>query len=148
MQILIPLAQAADAPSGGFAVWDLLFIGILVAALYFLLLRPQQRRAREHRNLISSLSRGDEVVSGGGVIGRIVEVQDDFVLVEIAEKMRIRVQRGAITAALPKGTIRSIDESARGAEKGRNKKKRRGQDKVGDEQDQAEECQEEKKEDD
>lgn len=135
MQLLIPAAQAAEAaPGGGFPI-DLLIIVALFAALYFLILRPQQKRAREHRELVSGLSRGDEVVTSGGMLGRIVEVQSDFLLVEVTAGVQIRLQRAAVSAALPKGTLKNLDEPATGGKKGKGRGKRR--DREDDEDDEA-----------
>ena len=81
---------------------------IFVAVFYFLLIRPQQKRAKEQRELISSLSQGDEVVTNGGVLGTINKMSDDFVVLTIAENVNITLQKGSIGKTLPKGTIESI----------------------------------------
>jgi preprotein translocase subunit YajC len=75
--------------------------------MYFLLFRPQMKRAKEHRELVAKLQKGDEVITSGGLAGRIEELGDSFVTVEIADKVSIKVQRGAVTAVLPKGTLKS-----------------------------------------
>ena len=98
----------AQAGGAGPGAGDFLFIIILFAVFYFLLIRPQQKRAKEHRNMVEALAKGDEVVTQGGVLGRIREVGDAFVTVEIAEGTEIRVQRSAVGALMPKGTIKSI----------------------------------------
>lgn len=79
---------------------------ILFIVFYFLLIRPQQKRAKEHRQMVAALAKGDEVVTGGGLIGRITELGDNFVEVEVAENVRIRVQRQMLTGVLPKGTLK------------------------------------------
>lgn len=100
-------AQASPgAPGGGpLPVW-LLMAGIL-AMFYFMLIRPQQKRAREHQALISKLAAGDEVVTSGGLLGRVADVGDTFVTLEIADGVRIKVQKVQITQLVPKGTLKS-----------------------------------------
>jgi preprotein translocase subunit YajC len=80
---------------------------VFVAIFYFLLIRPQQKKAKDHQNMVSKLSAGDEVVSSGGILGRIVEVSDAFVTLEVAEGVRLKVQKGQITSLMPKGTLKS-----------------------------------------
>jgi len=70
--------------------------------------RPQSKRAKEHKNLVSGLSKGDEVITNGGIAGKISKVSDDFIRVEIAEGVEIKIQKVAISTALPKGTLKSI----------------------------------------
>jgi preprotein translocase subunit YajC len=100
-------AQASPgAPGGGpLPVW-LLMAGIL-AMFYFMLIRPQQKRAREHQALISKLAAGDEVVTSGGLLGRVADVGDTFVTLEIADGVRVKVQKVQITQLVPKGTLKS-----------------------------------------
>jgi preprotein translocase subunit YajC len=80
---------------------------IIFVVFWFLLLRPQMKRAKEHRELLAKLQKGDEVITSGGLAGRIEDLGESFVTVEIAEKVSIKVQRGAVTAVLPKGTLKS-----------------------------------------
>lgn len=93
------------APGGGF---DLILIVVMLVVFYFLLIRPQQKRAKEHRELVNALSKGDEVMTSGGILGRITKVTDDYVSVEIADNLEIKLQKGSVQATLPKGTIKSI----------------------------------------
>ena len=83
-------------------------MGGFVLLFYFLLWRPQSKRAKEHKNLLAGLSKGDEVVTNGGVIGRISKLTDDFVVLEISDNVEIKLQRMAVASALPKGTIKGI----------------------------------------
>ena len=109
VNFLIPaaLAQAGDAPRGGeMGLMNLLFPIILIAAFYFLLIRPQTKRAKEHKQMVDALKKGDEVVSGGGVLGRITEVGENFVQVEIAENVQIRIQKQSVSSLMPKGTYK------------------------------------------
>lgn len=99
-------AQAAAAPPGG-AMGQLLILGVFVVVFYFLLIRPQQKRQKEHQAMLAKLSSGDEVATAGGILGKVVEVGDAFVTLEIADGVRIKVQRGQITSLVPKGTYKS-----------------------------------------
>lgn len=98
-------AQAAQpAPSP----WTMPIMLILFfAVFYFFVIRPQSKRAKEHRAMLSALARGDEVVTAGGIVGRVDSLGDAFVTVEVAEGTRIRLQKHAITAVLPKGTLKA-----------------------------------------
>ncbi|MEX0740460.1 MAG: preprotein translocase subunit YajC [Pseudohongiella sp.] len=109
MDFLISSAYAQDAaaPAGG-AMFNLLFIGGMFLLFYLILWRPQAKRAKEHRELVGGLSKGDEVLTSGGILGRITNVTDDYISIEIAEGVEISLQKSAIAAALPKGTIKSI----------------------------------------
>ena len=82
-------------------------VGVFFVIFYFLLFRPQQKRAKEHQNLVSKLAAGDEVVTTGGLLGKVAEVGDTFVTLEIAEGVRVKVQKVQITALMPKGTLKS-----------------------------------------
>jgi preprotein translocase subunit YajC len=70
--------------------------------------RPQSKRAKEHKNLVSSLSKGDEVITNGGIAGKISKVSEDFIAMEVSEGVELKVQKVAIAASLPKGTLKSI----------------------------------------
>ena len=93
---------AAPSPIPSFVLMGVIFLG-----MYFLLFRPQMKRAKEHRELVSRLQKGDEVLTSGGMAGRIEDLGESFVTIEIADRVSIKVQRGAITAVLPKGTLKS-----------------------------------------
>ncbi|CBV41284.1 preprotein translocase subunit YajC [Halomonas elongata] len=103
------LAQdAGGAPGGGIAQIVMLVGFVLI--FYFLLWRPQAKRAKQHKKLISGLSKGDEIVIGGGMLGRITKVSEDseFLTMEIAEGTEVNVQKNAVATVLPKGTLKSI----------------------------------------
>src|SRR3990172_7279337 len=100
-------AEAA-APVQGAGIMDFLPLIVLVAVFYFFILRPQSKRAREHKAMIEAVQRGDEVVTGGGEVGSISKVYEQYVGVEIAENLVVTVQKSAIQSVLPKGTIKSI----------------------------------------
>ena len=98
---------AAAAPQGG-GFMEFLPLIALLAVFYFLILRPQQKRAKEHKALVEALQKGDEVVTIGGVLGKVTKVAEDNVAVEIADNVVVQVQKAAIQNVLPKGTIKSI----------------------------------------
>jgi preprotein translocase subunit YajC len=104
-------AQAAGqaAPGGlfGGGLGGLLFPILLIGVMYFLMIRPQMKRQKEHRGMLDKLGTGDEVINNGGVAGVVREIGDSFVSVEIADNVRVRVQKGAIANVLPKGTLKS-----------------------------------------
>ena len=97
-------AQDAAQPGGLMSFLPLIVIFII---FYFLLIRPQMKRAKEHRKLVSELAVGDEIVTNGGLLGRITKVGESFVTVELAETVQIKVQRHAVSSIMPKGTIKS-----------------------------------------
>jgi preprotein translocase subunit YajC len=99
-------AQAAAAPAGG-GLMNMIILPLMLVVFYFLLIRPQQKRAKEHQNMLSKLASGDEVVTAGGILGKVMEVSDGFVSVEIADGVRIKVQKSQITQLVPKGTYKS-----------------------------------------
>ncbi len=99
-------AQAAAATPGG-SLMGFLPLVVIFVIFYFLLIRPQTKRAKEHKAMVGGLAKGDEVVTNGGIIGRISQVGDTFVSVDIAEGVTVKVQRHAISVVLPKGTVKS-----------------------------------------
>ena len=108
MNFLIADALAETAPAaqqGGFVT--LLMMVLMFVAFYFLLIRPQQKRAKEHKAMIAALAKGDEVVTAGGLLGRVTDISDNFVVLEVAENVRVKVQRQAVQTLLPKGTLKS-----------------------------------------
>ncbi len=108
MQLLIADAYAqGGAASGGPPFADILFIVVIFVVFYFLLIRPQQKRAKEHKKMVEGLSKGDEVVTNGGLLGRITKLGDAFLTVEIADNVEVRVQRMSVAALMPKGTFKS-----------------------------------------
>jgi len=111
MSWLISTAHAADAPAaapqdGGLVSFALL--GIMFVVFYFLILRPQSKRAKEHKKLVSELTKGDEVTTNGGILGKVVKVVDEYVVVEVANGLEIKFQKQNITSTLPKGTLKNI----------------------------------------
>jgi len=108
MDFLIPSAWAQAAGGSQPNAFVLLLPLILIfVVFYFLLIRPQAKRAKEHKAMVSALAVGDEVVTSGGILGRITEVSEQFVTVEIADGVRIKVQRATVGSVLPKGTLKN-----------------------------------------
>ena len=102
------LAESAPAAQQGDPILGLLFpIGIIVL-FYFFFIRPQSKRAKEHKAMIQGLSKGDEVVTAGGVLGKVVAVGENFVTLEVAENMRVNVQKQLVGSLMPKGTIKEL----------------------------------------
>ena len=100
-------AQTAGQAAAPSPIPSFVLVGVIFLGMYFLLFRPQMKRAKEHRELVAKLQKGDEVLTGGGLAGRIEDLGESFVTIEIADRVSIKVQRGAITAVLPKGTLKS-----------------------------------------
>jgi preprotein translocase subunit YajC len=100
-------AQAAGSdPTGG--LMGLLPLILMFVVLWFLMIRPQMKRAKEHKAMVEALAKGDEVVTGGGIAGRVTEVGDSFVHVEVAANTVVAVQKQAVATVLPKGTLKSL----------------------------------------
>jgi len=113
---LLPIAYAdtvgATAGPGPLAgdggLSSILLLVAFVVIFYFLLWRPQSKRMKEQKQLISSLAVGDEVITVGGILGRITKLTDDFIMLLIATNVEITVQRSSVSASLPKGTLKSV----------------------------------------
>ncbi len=100
-------AQAAGGAGGG--IESMLLIVVMFVVLYFLMIRPQMKRAKEHKTMIDSLQKGDEVVTAGGLLGRISKLTESYVTLNIASNVEIQVQRSAVQLLLPKGTIKNVE---------------------------------------
>ena len=100
-------AQAAAPGATPSPVPSIVMMVALFGIMYFLMIRPQMKRAKEHRELTSKLAKGDEVITNGGIAGRVDELGENFISVEIAEGVKVKLQRAAIVAVLPKGTLKS-----------------------------------------
>lgn len=96
--------QAAGGGLGGLIPLILIFV-----LFYFLLIRPQTKRAKEHKQMVEALDKGDEVVTNGGILGKVVGVEDNFATLEIANGVEVKLQKNAVTAILPKGTVKSAE---------------------------------------
>ena len=96
----------AQGQGGEAGLIGLLFPILLIVAFYFLMIRPQTKRAKEHRQMVEALKKGDEVVTGGGLLGRITEVGENFVLVEMSDGVQLKVQKNSVASLMPKGTLK------------------------------------------
>lgn len=103
--VAMPATNAAQ-PGGGLPL--MVMLAVFVGFMYLAVWRPQSKRAKEHRNLITSLAKGDEVMTAGGILGRIVKMTDNYIVIAISENTEMTVQKSSIVSALPKGTIKSI----------------------------------------
>lgn len=104
-------AQAAPAAANAGLMGNLgTFVPLILmfVVMYFLMIRPQQKKAKEQRSMMDALAKGDEVVTAGGLLGKVAAVKDTYVTIEIAEKTEVVVQKHAITTLLPKGTLKSL----------------------------------------
>ncbi len=99
-------AQAASPQQGGGSF--LVMMVIFFVIFYFMLMRPQMKQAKEHKKLIDNLSKGDEVVISGGLLGRITLIDENFIVLEIASQTEVKIQKQSVTSLLPKGTIKEI----------------------------------------
>ena len=106
------LVVAQAAPAEGNALMGMLPIVLMFVILYFLMIRPQMKRQKEHRNLVAALTKGDEVVTAGGLLGKVSKVTDTYISVEIADladrPVEVLVQKNAVSTVLPKGTIKAL----------------------------------------
>jgi preprotein translocase subunit YajC len=109
MLITPAFAQGSGAPAAGGGFESLILILLMFAVLYFLMIRPQMKRAKEHKSLIEGLQKGDEVITSGGMLGRISKVSDNYVTLQVADNVEVQVQRPSVQLVLPKGTIKNIE---------------------------------------
>jgi len=102
------LAQGEAAASGGDPFLALLPLVLFAVVFYFLLIRPQAKRQKQHRQMVESLMKGDEVVTIGGIAGRIAELGDTFALLEIADGVSVKIRRVSVESVMPKGTLKDL----------------------------------------
>ena len=100
-------AQAAGGTQGG-GMESIILIVVMFAVLYFMMIRPQMKRAKEHKAMVEGLQKGDEVITAGGILGRITKVDAQYATVSVADNVEIQIQRAAIQIVLPKGTLKTI----------------------------------------
>ncbi|MBC7804366.1 MAG: preprotein translocase subunit YajC [Candidatus Parcubacteria bacterium] len=105
--LISPAYAQAPAAGGDAGLMGFLPIILMFVLLYFLMIRPQMKRAKEHRTMVDALQKGDEVITAGGLLGKITKVNDAYVTVEIAANTEVSVQKAAVQTLLPKGTIKS-----------------------------------------
>ena len=101
-------AQAPAAPGAGVGMENVLLSVLMFVVLYFLMIRPQMKRTKEHKQMTEALQKGDEVITSGGMLGRISRINENYVTLEVADNVEIQVQRPAVQLVLPKGTLKNI----------------------------------------
>lgn len=106
--MLISQAWAQGTGGGGLDLLGMLPIILMFVVLYFLMIRPQMKRAKEHKAMIEALQKGDEVVTSGGVVGRVAKLDESYVSLQVAANVEIQVQRPSVQVVLPKGTIKAL----------------------------------------
>lgn len=108
MSFFISPAYAEGAAAMDPGMFNILFLVGFGLIFYFFMWRPQAKRAKDHKNLLSSLAKGDEVITAGGIIGKVVRLSDDYVVLEVSEGTELKFQKAHVAAELPKGTIKNI----------------------------------------
>jgi preprotein translocase subunit YajC len=111
MSFLISDALAAAGPTAApqaDGTFSLIMIAAIFVLFYFMLIRPQNKKAKEHRDLISRIKKGDEIVTSGGILAKVVSIDEQYIKVSLAEGVEITVQKGAVITVLPKGTLKSL----------------------------------------
>ncbi len=112
MGFFIQDAIAAAAPATPAAQSDGTFSLVMIVAIfvlfYFMLIRPQNKRAKQHRELVSQLKKGDEIITSGGILAKVISLDDQYIKVALAEGVEMMIQRAAVTSVLPKGTLESL----------------------------------------
>jgi preprotein translocase subunit YajC len=99
-------AQAAGAASTESSLMSFLPIILMFVVLYFVMIRPQMKRQKEQKSMLDALAKGDEVITAGGIVGKVTKVTDSFVSVEVSNGVEIQIQKSAVTTLLPKGTLK------------------------------------------
>jgi preprotein translocase subunit YajC len=99
---------AATSGSQGDSMYSMVMVGVIFALFYFMLIRPQNQRQKAQRTMVAALTKGDEVVIAAGIIGKITQIDDQYIKLMIADGCEISVQRQAVTSVLPKGTLKAI----------------------------------------
>ncbi len=111
MDFLISDALAQAGPTGSSMFGSIIPFVAIIGIFYFMIIRPQMKRAKDHKNLISELAKGDEVVTNGGLFGKITQVADAFLGLELADGVEVKLQKQAVASVLPKGTIKDLDKN-------------------------------------
>ncbi|MDJ0878121.1 MAG: preprotein translocase subunit YajC [Halieaceae bacterium] len=101
-------AQAAGQPAPGGEMFQIVFLIGLFVLFYFIAIRPQRKRQKEHADMVSALEKGNEVITTSGILGKITRLEDNFVVLQVADNVELKFQRSYINAVLPKGTLKSI----------------------------------------
>ncbi len=108
MSFFISDAMAQETAAQGGILEMILPLLLMFGIFYFLLIRPQQKKSKEHKNMVEALGKGDEIITNGGLLCKITGVDENFLTCQIADEVEVKVQRHAITSVLPKGTIKNL----------------------------------------
>ncbi len=109
MSFLFPTAYAQDAAAQQPSMtYNLILFGGMFLLFYLILWRPQSKRAKEHRELVAGIGKGDEIMTSGGLLGKVTRVSEDYIAIEVADGVELKLQKSSVAAALPKGTIKEI----------------------------------------
>ena len=108
MDFFISSAQAQGAGNPQDQWFSMGFLVLLFAVFYFIAIRPQRKRQKEHAEMVGNLQKGDEVVTNSGILGKVIRIEDDYVLLQVAPNVELKFQKAAVHAVLPKGTLKSI----------------------------------------
>ncbi len=98
-------------PAAGMDIWGMLPLLLMFVVLYFIMIRPQMKRAKEHKAMVEAVQKGDEVIAAGGMLGRINKLDENYISLQIAPNVEVQVQRGSIQVVLPKGTLKETSKS-------------------------------------
>lgn len=108
MSFLIPSAYAQASPAFGGDLSGLLLIVGMFVLMYFIIIRPQRKRQKEHQSLIGAVAKGDEILTTGGILGKVTKVDGDYMVLEVSNNVELKFQKISLHAVLPKGTIKAI----------------------------------------
>ena len=108
MNLIFPTAYAQEAAPQPNMTYNLILFGGMFLLFYLILWRPQSKRAKEHRELISSIAKGDEIMTSGGLLGKVIRVSEDYIAIQVSEGVELKLQKSSVAAVLPKGTINEI----------------------------------------
>ncbi|TQV86391.1 preprotein translocase subunit YajC [Aliikangiella coralliicola] len=108
--MFISNAMAAPASGGASGYSSLIMMVLFAVVFYFLLIRPQSKRQKEHKNMLEAIQKGDEVVTSGGILGKVTKITDSFIVLNVDKGVEMKFQKHSITASLPKGTIKAVNE--------------------------------------
>ncbi len=103
-----PVYAQAPAANGGGDIFSLVFMVGLFVVFYFIAIRPQRKRSKEHKEMVTDLGKGDEVVMNSGMLGKINKLEEDFIVLQVADNVELKFQKSSVHAVLPKGTIKKV----------------------------------------
>ena len=108
--LLVPraYAQTANPASPGSGFSSLFLIAGMFVLMYFMIIRPQQKRQKEHKSLVDNLGKGDEVLTNGGILGRVIKTDENYMILDVSNGVELTFQKASVHAVLPKGTIKSL----------------------------------------